>query len=148
MFLSSNDSTPCFGEIVSLICYYPDVMEMGNEGFKSYATSANWLVNGKRIFPDGKVFDTGKINQTTSELIMKIDPFIFTGDPVSITCQPPLYSISEGEKSVLVDPQGSYAYTHYIQACTCYSELLNHVLYIKCYFEVYIKCFNNFRWKS
>ena len=44
---------------------------------------------------------------------------IITGDPVSITCQPPLYSISEGEKSVLVDPQGSYAYTHYIHACTC-----------------------------
>lgn len=92
VFLSTNAPTPCFGDIVRLICYYPVVMEMVNEDFKSYSTSANWLVNGELIFPDGEVFDLKLINQTTSELRMKIDPSNFTGDLVFITCWPPLTS--------------------------------------------------------
>ena len=30
VFLSSNNPTPCFGDTVDLICYYPDVMETVN----------------------------------------------------------------------------------------------------------------------
>ena len=38
VFLSSNNPTPCFGDTVDLICYYPDVMERVNRKPKYTAT--------------------------------------------------------------------------------------------------------------
>ena len=110
MFLSSSSSypTPCFGDTVDLICYFPDVMERVNGQRRYIGTTANYRVNGEDIFPDEDVFDQSIINQTASRLRVRIDPAIFTGDPVSFTCFLPLTGGGEeSSNTTMVDPQGS-----------------------------------------
>ena len=111
VFLSSTNPTPCFGDTVELICYYPDVMEMVDGKLKYLSTTASYRVNGELIFHDDDVFDQRPINQTASRLRVRIDPAIFTGDPVSFTCY--LYLTRGGEDSAtrVVDPQGTCIYT-------------------------------------
>ena len=117
MFLTSNNTTPCYNNTVDLICYYPDVMERVNEQLRYSVTIPSWRENGKVIFPDEDVFSQKPINQTASRLIVRIDPAIFTGDPVNFTCYLLLTSGGEDSASTVVDPQGSYLRsTHVLQA--------------------------------
>ena len=83
---SSTNPTPCFGDTVDLICYYPDVMERVNGQLRYSATTASYRMNGELVFPDDDVFDQSIINQMASRLRVSIDPATFTGDPVSFTC--------------------------------------------------------------
>ena len=107
MFLSSNATTPCFGDTVELICYYPDVMEMVNGQPRYSAPIASYRVNGVFVFPDEDVFDQIIINQTANRLRVRIDPANFTGDPV-FSCFLPLTGGGEdSSNTILVDPQGS-----------------------------------------
>ena len=109
VFLSSNNPTPCYNNTVDLICHYPDVMERVNGQPRYTVTTPSWRVNGERFFPDEDVFS---VNQTASRLRVRIDPANFTGDPVNFTCYLPLTSGGEDNASTVVDPQGSYTYTH------------------------------------
>ena len=120
VFLSSDNPTPCYNNTVDLICYYPDVMERVNGQPRYIVTTASWTVNGELLFPDEDVFDQQIVNQTASRLRVRIDPAIFTGDPVSFTCYLPLRSGGEDNASTVVDPQGSYTYTH----CTGISTIV------------------------
>ena len=109
VFFSSTNPTPCFGDSLDLICYYPDVMEMVINGQPRYtATTATYRVNAEVIFPGGNVFDLSIINQTASRLRVRIDPANFTGDTVFFTCFLLLTGGGEDSSSTrLVDPQGS-----------------------------------------
>ena len=107
VFLSSTNPTPCFGDTVDLVCYYPDVMERVNGRRRYIATSASYRINEEDIFPDEHVFDKGSLNQTASRLRVRIDPAIFTGDPASFTCFLPLIGGGEDSAATVVDPQGS-----------------------------------------
>ena len=111
VFLSSNNPTPSHNNTVDLICYYPDVMEMVDGQPRYLVTTPSWRVNGERLFPDGDLVDQMSVNQTASRLRVRIDPTIFTGDPVNFTCYLPLTSGGEDSASTVVDPQGSYTYT-------------------------------------
>lgn len=96
--LTSNDHTPCFGETVDFICYYP----AAPPGLTSI-----WLKNGTRVFPDDDVIDQRSLNLTASRLRVRIDQAVFTGDLVSFTCYLPLASGGkEISNSIIVDPQG------------------------------------------
>ena len=102
MFLSSNPTTPCFGDTVDLICYYPDVMERVNGQRRYSATAATYRMNGELaiVFPDDDVFD--------QRLRVRIDPANFTGDSLSFTCFLPLTGGGEeSSNTTMVDPQGS-----------------------------------------
>ena len=113
VFLSSNNLTPCYNSTVDLICHYPDVMERVNGQRRYTPNTPSWRVNGEDLFPDDDVFVQRPINQTSSRLRVRIDPAIFTGNPVSFTCYLPLTSGGEDSVSTVVDPQGtSYSYTH------------------------------------
>ena len=115
MFLSSNNTTPCYNSTVGLICYHPDVMERGNGQSRYTVTTPGWRVNGERLYPDEDVFNQEFINRTTSVLRVRIDRANFTGDPASFTCYLPLTSGGEDSASTVVDPQGTVAihtYTH------------------------------------
>ena len=90
MFHSSDNPTPCFGDTVDLICYYPDVMERVNGQLRYLVNTASYRRNGLLLFPDEDVFDQRPLNQTTSRLRVRIDPANFTGDPVSFSCFLPL----------------------------------------------------------
>ena len=113
VFLSSNTTTPCFGDTVDLICYYPDVMERVNGQLRYSATTASYRMNGELVFPDDDIFDQSIINQTASRLRVRIDPATFTGVPVSFTCFLSLTSGGEDSTSVITDPQGT------LQPITC-----------------------------
>ena len=82
-------------------------MEMVNGQPRYLVTTASWRVNEEYVFPDEDVFDQRPINQTTSVLRVRIDPAIFTGDPVNFTCYLPLTSGGEDSASTVVDPQGA-----------------------------------------
>ena len=110
--VSLFNPTPCYNNSVNIICYYPRVMEMEHEQPRYKATTANWRVNGKLVFPDEDLFKKRIINQTASRLIVRIDPANFTGDPVNFTCYLPLTSGGKDSASRVVDPQGSYTYIH------------------------------------
>ena len=88
-------------------------MERVNGQPRYSVPTANWKVNGKLLIFDPDVLDQ-RYNQTVSKLTVRIDPANFTGDPVSFTCYLPLTSGGEDSASTVVDPQGSYTYTHYI----------------------------------
>ena len=108
MFLSSNNPTPCFGDTVDLICYYPDVMERVNGQLRYTSATASYRMNGEVFFPDEDVFDQRSLNQTALRLRVRIDPAIFTGDPISFSCFLPLTGEGEDSRNIrLVDPQGS-----------------------------------------
>ena len=108
VFLSSNNLTPCFGDTVDLICHYPDVMERVNGQPRYAAATAVYRMNGEVIFLDEDVFVQRPINQTASRLRVRVDPAIFTGDPVSFSCFLPLTGGGEDSGSTrVVDPQGS-----------------------------------------
>ena len=111
VFLSSNNPTPCFGDTVDLICYYPDVMETVNRKPKYTATTPSWRVNGEVIFLDENLFDQRPMNQTSSRLRVRLKPANFTGNPVSFTCYLSLTSGGEDSASTVVDPQGMQLYT-------------------------------------
>ena len=106
VFLSSNNPTPCYNNTVDLICYYPDVMERVNGQPRYTVTTPSWRVNGAPLFLDGYLVVQQIVNQTASRLRVRIDPAIFTGDPVSFTCYLPLTSGGEDSASTVVDPQG------------------------------------------
>ena len=94
-------------------------MERANGQPRYSVPTANWRMNGEFIFTAKDVFDQRSINQTSSRLRVRIDPAIFTGDPVSFTCYLPLTSGGEDNASTvaMVDPQGSYLRsTHVLQA--------------------------------
>ena len=110
MFLSSTNPTPCFGDTVDIICYYPDVMESVNGTFRYIVATPNWRVDRQRLFPDEDVYDLRPINQTASRLRVRIDPAIFTGDPVFFTCFLALTVGGEDSDSTVVNPQGSSMY--------------------------------------
>ena len=112
VFLSSNNPTPCYNNTVDLICHYPDVIEKVNGQPRYTVAIPSWRVNGDLLLPDEKVFDIQIVNQTASRLRVRVDPTIFTGDPVSFTCYLPLTSGGEDNASTVVDPQGSYVYLH------------------------------------
>ena len=78
--------------------------------FKYNSSSPSWRANGEPIFPDGDVVAPTALNQTASRLRVRINPAIFTGDPVNFTCYLPLTSGGEDSASTVVDPQGSYTY--------------------------------------
>ena len=107
VFLSTTNPTPCYNDSVDLICHYPDVMERVNEQLRYTATTDSWRMNGQPLFLDGDVFTQISINQTASELRVRIDPATFTGDPVSFTCYLPLTGGGEDSASTVVDPQGT-----------------------------------------
>ena len=107
MFISSNNPTPCFGDTVHLICYYPDVMEWVNGQPRYSATTASYRVNEEDTFPDEDVFDQKPLNQTASRLRVRIDPTNFTGDPVFFSCFLSLTSGGEDSSVTRLDPQGS-----------------------------------------
>ena len=86
VFLSTDTTTPLFGDTVELICYYPNEMEMVNGQPRYTTTTASYRVNGKRLFPDDDVFDQKPNNQTATRLRVRIDSANFTGDLVSFTC--------------------------------------------------------------
>ena len=106
VFLSSNNPTTCYNNTVDLICHYPDVMERVNGQPRYTVTIPNWRMNGELIYLDEDVYDQRSINQTASRLRVRIDPAIFTGDPVSFTCFLLLTSGGEDSASTVVDPQG------------------------------------------
>ena len=106
MFLSSNNSAPCFGDIVDLTCYYPDAVERVNGTFRYSVTTPSWRVDRQRLFINSAFMDS-IVNLTTSRLSVRIDPAIFTGDPVSFTCFLSLTGGGEDSASTVVDPQGS-----------------------------------------
>ena len=87
-------------------------MEMVNGQPRYTVVTANWKVNGKGLIFDPDVFDQ-RYNRTVSKLTVRIDPANFNGDPVSFTCYLLLTSGGEDNASTVVDPQGSYTYTHY-----------------------------------
>ena len=121
VFLSSNTITPCFGDSVELICYYPNVMEMVNGQSRYAAPIASYRVNGVFVFPDEDVFDQTIINQTANRLRVRIDPTNFTGDPIIFTCFLPLFGGGEERSNtIFVDPQGSYTYINYVLALSSY----------------------------
>ena len=124
VFLSSNNPTPCYNNTVDLICYYPHVMERVNGQPRYTVTTPSWRVNGERIFPDEDVFDQQIVNQTASRLRVRIDPAIFTGDPVSFTCYLLLTSGGEDSASTVVDPQGvliTPACTLHVMSCVMHA---------------------------
>ena len=105
MFLSTTNPTPCYNDIVDLICHYPDLTERVNGQLRYTVATASWRENGK-IFVIEDVFSLGTINQTASRLRVRIDPATFTGDPVSFTCYLPLNGGGEDSADTVVDPQG------------------------------------------
>ena len=107
VFLSSNTTTPCFGDTVDLICYYPDVTMRVNGKPKYIVGTASWRMNGKLLFPAADVYNQDIFNQTSSRLRVRIDPANFTGDPVSFTCFLHLTGGGEDSASTVVDPQGT-----------------------------------------
>ena len=146
VFLSSNTTTPCFGDTVDLICSYPDVTERVNGVYKYTATIPNWRKNGEILYPDEDAFDQDHINMTATRLRVRIDPAIFTGDPVSFTCFLPLTGGGEDRGSTEVDAQGmlhaafilgliTYLYIVHISIATCviiiysYSNIYAHIEY-------------------
>ena len=107
VFLSSNNPTPCYNDTIDLICHYPNVMDRVNGEYKYTAFVASWREDGKLLYPDEDVYSQSARNQTASRLRVRIDPAIFTGDPVSFTCYLPLTSGGEDtSNSTVVDPQG------------------------------------------
>ena len=83
-------------------------METVNEQPRYITAIASYRMNGKVILHDEDVFAQRPINQTASRLRVRIDPGIFTGDPVSFTCFLPLTGGGEDSSSTrLVDPQGN-----------------------------------------
>ena len=129
VFLSSNNTTPCYNNTVDLICYYPDVMERVNGQLRYIVPIANRRVNGEVLFPDEDVFDQQIVNQTVTRLRVRIDPTIFTGDPVSFTCFLPLWSGGEDSASTVVDPQGVFLTSactlHVLMCCVMHALQLN-----------------------
>ena len=118
VFLTSNNPAPCVGDTVDLICHYPDVMEMVNGQPRYAAPTASYRMNGLFVFPDEDVFDQRSLNQTASRLRVRIDPAIFTGDPVSFTCFLPLTGGGEDSSNTRVaDPQGNYLYVLSFSLC-------------------------------
>ena len=132
MFLSSNNTTPCFGDTVDFICYYPDVMERVNGQPRYLATSASYRVNGNHIFQDKSLFDQRLINQTTSRLRVRIDPANFSGDHVSFTCYLPLTGGGEDSSSIVVHLQrlGTYIHTcnNLVLSCIRSEAFIEHWL--------------------
>ena len=125
VFLSSNNPTPCYNNTVDLICYYPDVMERVNGTPRYSVPTTSWRMNGEFILDDEDVFDQRPPNQTASRLRVRIDPAIFTGDPVSFTCYLPLTSGGEDSASTVVVPQGvfltSACTTHVMMCCVMHA---------------------------
>ena len=143
VFLSSTNPTPCFGDTVNLICYYPDVMEKVNGTFRYIVTTPSWRVDSKPIFPDEDVVYETRINQTASRLRVRIDTAIFTGDPVFFTCFLLLMFGGEDSDSTVVNPQGGYMYTDVAlyEANVLYNSITMHyILCTNCNFKATMWC--------
>ena len=103
VFLSSTNPTPCYNDTVNLICYYPDVNKKVNGQFIYRSFSPSWRRNGTVIFPGSAA---AGINETAELLMVKINPGMFRGDPISFSCHLLLNSGGEENDSIVINPKG------------------------------------------
>lgn len=105
IFLSVNNPKPCFNETANLICHYPAVMERVNGQRRYRSFTPNWKRGETNIFPGA---DALYLNRTATQLTVRPNNF-FNGS-VQYTCFLLLRRGGEDSASIVLQPQGIYAW--------------------------------------
>ena len=114
VFLSSNNTSPCYNTTIDLICHYPTLMERVNGQYRYSVTTASWRANGSLLRIDGKKYSLRDINQTASRLTVSMKRAFFPGSPVSFTCYLLLTGGGEDSTTIIVYPQGVMVWQLYM----------------------------------
>ena len=120
--ISTSTPTPCYGDVVTLVCHHPEVAS--NPG-RYFSTGPLWRENGVVITPSTGVYlqaDTSE-DLTNTTLTIGITVGHFRNKSFNYSCllvlaengQP---SGSQTSENVTVDPVGVWVY--YIRICTVF----------------------------
>ena len=108
----------CYGNTVSLICFYPNIMNMVNGMNRYSSTRSEWAVNGTRLLPDGVTTSARTLNSTSERLNITLTREQFEGSIFYYSCYLVLYNGSRDNScEVNFDPPGEGVYR--VTVCVC-----------------------------
>ena len=110
--ISTSTSTPCYGDVVILVCHHP---ELASNPRRYFSTGPSWRENGVGITPSTGVYSTTDISEdlTSTTLTINISVDHFRNKSFSYSCllvlaENGLPSGVETSEIVTVDPVGEW----------------------------------------
>ena len=115
--ISTSSSTPCYGDVVTLVCHHPEV---ANNMGRYFSLTPTWIQNGAPITPsDGTMFEANTSPDSTSTtLTINITVDHFRDKLFHYSCLLVLAGANglptgevETSRNVTIDPIGEWVFT-------------------------------------
>ena len=108
--ISTSTPTPCYGDLVTLVCHHP---ELASNPGRYFTSTPHWRENGVGITPSTGIYSTADTSEdlthTTLNITITVDHFrnmSFNYSCLLVLTENGLPSGSQTSQEVTVDPAG------------------------------------------